>query len=211
MTAGSTLKRIRKCERDARKQYIVSAAMKLLEEKSFYEIGVRNIAVEVGVSVASIYTYFHSRDDIFLEVLLQNIYQIKRQLEKCLENEANTDDLAAVVVDYFIDNKPTFQIMSHFLISFGINEKTMKRFNAVRMYFRRIFGESIKKAHGCENTCFFTDAFFASLAGAVMTFRFYPGRTSEERRKYIHKLAFLIMTEGYNLDFLTGMQHNLFR
>lgn len=45
--------------------------------------------------------------------------------------------------------------------------------------------------------------FFASLAGVVMTFRNYPGR-SGKRRKYMHKLALLVMHEGNSLDVLSG-------
>ncbi|MEZ4549072.1 MAG: helix-turn-helix domain-containing protein [Desulfobacterales bacterium] len=54
-----------------RKQLIIKAANGTFEEKSFHEIGMRDIAVKAGVSAASIYRYFPSRDDLFVEALIQ--------------------------------------------------------------------------------------------------------------------------------------------
>lgn len=204
MSERSTFMKLREDEREVRKTLIIAAAMKLFEEKSFHEIGMRDIAAEAGVSAASIYRYFPSRDDLFVEALIQDINKIEQLLEKRLEQGSGIEDLAVAVVDYLIDNEATFQMMCHFMIRGGINQRALKKFNAVQRYFLKMFDEVVKKAQGVESIRFFTHAFFASLAGVVMTFRNFPGRSMEERREYMHKLALLIMHEGNSLEVLSA-------
>jgi AcrR family transcriptional regulator len=173
--------------------------MKLFEKKTFHEIGMRDIASEAGVSAASIYRYFPSRDDLFVEALIRDINKIEKLLEIRI-NEGNTiDSLAVAVVDYFIDNEATFQMMCHFLMRGEENPRALKKFNAVLLYFTKMFDVVVKKAEGAGTLAFHSQAFFASLAGIVMTFRNYPGRSPAERREYMHKLALLIMREGSSL------------
>eukprot|EP00831_Metopus_contortus_P040510 TRINITY_DN31743_c0_g1_i1.p1 TRINITY_DN31743_c0_g1~~TRINITY_DN31743_c0_g1_i1.p1 ORF type:complete len:150 (-),score=46.93 TRINITY_DN31743_c0_g1_i1:198-647(-) len=98
----------------------------------------------------------------------------------------------------FLDNEPTFQMMCHFLMrgdeTPGVNEK----FGAVQLRFLEMFEKVVKTLSGGEEavTQLHIRAFFASLAGIVMTFRHFPGYTDQERRAYLHKLALLIMSGG---------------
>lgn len=195
--------KLREDEREVRKSLIMEAAMKLFEEKLFHEIGMRDIAKEAGVSAATIYRYFPSRDDLFVEALIQDMNNIEKRLEQRLEEGTSAiEDLAIAVVDYLIDNEASFQMMCHFMIRGGINPRAMNKFNAVQVYFMNMFDEVVKKAGYRGDNRYFTQAFFASLAGVVMTFRNYPGRTKEERRKHMHTLAMLILREGSELKFL---------
>ena len=194
----STFKQLREDEREVRKQLIIKAAMDLFNEKSFHEIGMRDIAVKAGVSAASIYRYFPSRDDLFVEALMQDMSTIEKRLQFRLESGDNIEDLAIAVVDYMIDNEATFQMMCHFMIrGEKIDDpKAVKKFNGVQRYFLNMFDSVIHNTEGSENLRLNTQAFFASLAGVVLTFRNYPGRTAEEKRKAMHNLALLIMRQG---------------
>ncbi|MEZ4577106.1 MAG: helix-turn-helix domain-containing protein [Desulfobacterales bacterium] len=58
----------------------MKAANGTFEEKSFHEIGMRDIAVKAGVSAASIYRYFPSRDDSFVEALIQDTSTLLKKL-----------------------------------------------------------------------------------------------------------------------------------
>lgn len=196
MTQQSTFMKLKEDEREVRKQLIISAAMTLFDERSFHEIGMRDIAAEAGVSAASIYRYFPSRDDLFVEALIQDINKIEGELEKRITAGGTLDELAIAVVDYLIDNESTFQMMCHFMIRGEVNQRALKKFNAVQRYFLNMFDKAVNKAEGVSNIRFFTHAFFASLAGVVLTFRNYPGRSQEERREYMHRLAILIIKEG---------------
>jgi len=197
MPEKSTFMKLRQDEREVRKQLIISAAMTLFDEKSFHEIGMRDIASEAGVSAASIYRYFPSRDDLFVEALIQDINKIEGELEKRIQEGATIDELAIAVVDYLIDNESTFQMMCHFMIRGEINERALKKFNAVQRYFLNMFNEAVSKSNNYKEVQFFTHAFFASLAGVVLTFRNYPGKSKDERRQYMHRLALLIIKEGH--------------
>ena len=139
----------------------------------------------------------------FTDCNIQDINNIEKVLQERLASGQNKiEDLAVAAVDYLIDNEATFQMMCHFMIRGGINPRAMKKFNAVQVYFMNMFDEIVKKAEGGENMRLFTEAFFASLTGVVMTFRNYPGRSKEEKRKHMHKLALLIMTDGSQLESL---------
>lgn len=192
----STFKQLREDEREVRKQLIIKAAMELFEEKSFHDIGMRDIAVKAGVSAASIYRYFPSRDDLFVEALLQDINNIEQRLQQRVDNGDSIEDLAIAIVDYLIDNEATFQMMCHFMIRGELNPQALKKFNGVQRYFLKMFDSVLKQMESAENRRLNTQAFFASLAGVVLTFRNYPGRTAEEKRRAMHKLALLIMHQS---------------
>ena len=196
MPEKSTFKQLREDEREVRKQLIVKAAMALFEEKSFHEIGMREIAVKAGVSAASIYRYFPSRDDLFVEALIQNINIIGKLLQRRVENGDNMETITLAVIDYMVDNEATFQMMVHFMIRGELNPHALKKFNGVQRYFLDMFDKVVKETEDAGNLRLNTQAFFASLAGVVLTFRNYPGRTAEEKRKAIHKLALIIMRQG---------------
>ncbi|MBS3732910.1 MAG: TetR/AcrR family transcriptional regulator [Desulfobacterales bacterium] len=196
MSEKSTFEQLREDEREVRKRLIIKAAMELFEEKSFHEIGMRDIALKAGVSAASIYRYFPSRDDLFVEALIQDIHHIEQRLKNRWENGSNIEDLAIAVVDYLIDNEATFQMMVHFMIRGELNPQALKKFNSVQRHFLDMFQKAVEHTEGSEHLHLNAQAFFASLSGVVLTFRNYPGRTEEEKRKAIHKLALMIMHQG---------------
>ncbi len=202
MTEKSAFLQLRENEREKRKTLIISAAMNLFKGKSFHEIGMRDIATEAGVSPASIYRYFPSRDDLFVEALIRDINNIEKLLNVSAASNTSIESLTIGVVDYFIDNEATFQMMCHFLMRGEENQNAYKKFNAVMLYFTKMFDEVVAKISGAGGLRFHSQAFFASLAGIVMTFRYYPGRSTKERRVYMHKLALLIMREGSALSAL---------
>lgn len=196
MSDKSTFEQLREDEREVRKQLIIKAAMELFEEKSFHEIGMRDIALKAGVSAASIYRYFPSRDDLFVEALIQDINVIEKRLQFRLESGSKIEELAIAVVDYMIDNEATFQMMVHFMIRGELNPQALKKFNSVQRYFLNMFESVVRQTEGAENLRLNAQVFFASLAGVVLTFRNYPGRTADEKRKSIHNLALLILRQG---------------
>ncbi|OAO77506.1 helix-turn-helix domain-containing protein [Geobacillus sp. FSL K6-0789] len=57
-------------EREARKQLIIDAAIRLFSQKSISNVGMRDIAKEAGISPALIYRYFKDRDDLFVTAFL---------------------------------------------------------------------------------------------------------------------------------------------
>lgn len=194
----SSFELLRESERETRKDLIITAATELFREKNFWDISMRDIAGMAGVSASSLYRYFPSRDDLFIEALLIDINKIEILLNERMVRGEGLEALTLAVVDYFLDNEPTFQMMCHFLMrgdeTPGVNEK----FGAVQLRFLKMFEKVVRTLAGGEEalTQLHIRAFFASLSGIVMTFRHFPGYTDQERRGYIHKLALLIMSDG---------------
>ncbi len=196
----SSFERLRENEREIRKELIITAAMELFEKKNFWDISMRDIANTAGVSASSLYRYFPSRDDLFIEALLQDINHIEVLLKERMVKGEGIDALAIAVVDYCLDNEPTFQMMCHFLMRGDENPSVNDKFGSVQLYFLRMFEKVVHSIAGEKAvTELHIQAFFASLAGIVMTFRHFPGYNDAERRAYIHKLAMLIMREGGGL------------
>ena len=185
--------RMREDEREIRKTLIINAAMILFERMPFQEIGMRDIAAEAGVSAASIYRYFPSRDDLFAEALIRDIIIVEQRFEKRMEDQsASIEELAVEVVDYLFDNEPTYQMMSYFMTKVDMESHIVNRFNTVSRYFLDLLDQVLIRTGATNNIRYYSQALFASLAGVVMAFRNYPGQSKEERRKHIHRLALLV-------------------
>ncbi|MFP4445927.1 MAG: TetR/AcrR family transcriptional regulator [Desulfosudaceae bacterium] len=204
MPDKSSFKDLKQTERETRKGIILEAAIKLFNEKVLHRVGMRDIAAETGISAATIYRYFDSRDDIIVEALVQDINAIEKRLEVLLKNEEITiKELAVAVVDYLLDNEPTFQMMCYFLTSSSVDPEARKKFDLVQEYFINMFNMKLNKK-GFSSHALFTNAFFASICGVVLTFRNYPGLNPEEKREYMHQMAMTIITEGGALSMLKG-------
>ncbi len=201
MPGKSSFKDLREEEREMRKTIILDSAVKLFNEKVFHQVGMRDIAAEAGISAATIYRYFPSRDDIIVEALLQDINAIEKRLESILAaDEISIKDITIEVVDYLIDNEATFQMMCYFLTCGAVDAAAMEKFKLIQEYFLNMFNMKLK-SKGIAGDVLFTHAFFASMTGVVLTFMHYPGLSQEEKRGYMHKLALAIIQEGRKLSF----------
>lgn len=191
MNNKSTLVKLKENEREVRKNLIITAAVNLFASKPFNQVSMRDIAAEAGISPASIYRYFQDRDELFVETLYREGMVIGENLKKLLEEDkdASIEKLASDFVEYLLDHDSFFQMMTHFMVDGGINEKFLERFNATERYLLNIFDELFIKIGVKENVRLISHAFFASLNGILITFRNYPGRSGEEIRKHMLRLA----------------------
>jgi len=191
MDQKSTLIKLKENEREVRKNLIINASVSLFARKPFNQVSMRDIAAEAGISPASIYRYFLDRDELFIEALYREGKVIGKNLEKLLEENKNAsiEKMACDFVEYLLDHDSFFQMMTHFMIDGGINEKSLERFNTTERYLINIFDNIFIKIGVKENVRFFSHAFFASLNGILITFRNYPGRNEEEIRKHMLRLA----------------------
>ena len=194
MNNKSSLLQLRENEREVRKNLIINAAVSLFAQRPFNQVSMRDIAAQAGVSPASIYRYFSDRDELFVEAFFREGQDISDNLFNQLrENmDAPIEKIAVVFVDYLLDHENFFQMMAHFMIDGGINEKALERFNAAERRLLDIFDEAFSKLGVQENVRLHSHAFFAALNGILITFRKYPGRTDEEIRKHMHRLALLV-------------------
>lgn len=184
--AKSVLKQLKENEREVRRQLIIHAAKTLFSQNSFHEIGMRDIATEAGISVASLYQYFPSQDDLFVEILTNDIKQIKSRLWK---PRREIEDLAIDIVNFLVENEDIFQMMSHFMIKGEKNQETLRKFNVIQVLFLDMFDRALIRAGESPQGNYYSHAFFASLFGNVITFRNYPSSDPSTHRKSLHHMA----------------------
>ncbi|MEW5817513.1 MAG: TetR/AcrR family transcriptional regulator [Spirochaetota bacterium] len=194
MQKKSTLMILKENEREARKRLIVESSISLFASKPFDTVSMRDIARETGISPGSIYRYFTDKDDLFLEAFSYKAEEICHNLEKRLAENKDTslEDIAVIFVSYLFEHDSFFQMMTHFMTSGTINESSLARFNETERYLLDLFDSSFKKIGIIQNVRLISHAFFAALNGVMITFRRYPGRSEEEIKKHIDRLAILL-------------------
>ncbi len=189
----STFHKLRKEERETRKNLIVDAAMDLFSQKDFHKIGMRDIAKRAGISAAAIYRYFPSRDDVFVEALVRHMQVVEELFEKKVQaGRTSLEELAMGSVDYLLENESVFQMMGHFMITGQIQLKALERYNAMQRHFLDILEKVNNQTDVGMNNRLVTHAIYASVTGVVMAFKNYPGRSPEEIKHHIHRLVRII-------------------
>ena len=189
----STFQKLRKEERETRKNLIIDAAMDLFSQKDFHKIGMRDIAKRAGISAAAIYRYFPSRDDVFVEALGRHMKVVEALFEKKVEEGRTTlEELAMGSVNYLLENESVFQMMGHFMVTGQIQPKALDRYNAMQRHFLDILERVNNQTDIGNHNRLVTHAIYASVTGVVMTFKNYPGRSPEEIKRHIYRLIRIV-------------------
>ncbi len=86
---------------NARKEEIISVCEKLYKKTSFKDITVRDIGKETSVGRTSFYTYFQTKDEIFLTILAREYNEWAQELINLtkLSKTIKKDDLAQAIAD----------------------------------------------------------------------------------------------------------------
>ncbi len=180
-------------EREARRELFIYATLNLLEQMPFDEIGMRDIAAEVGVSAASIYRYFPSREDLFVEAFIKDISVFQFWLEKKMSGKNMTiEEFSQAVAGHLLESEPTFQMMSFLMIKGKMNPVLLKKFNALQRSFIDKIDDIIAQAGVTSHIRLFSHTFLAAIVGLLMTFRNYPGREKEDISNHIQRLTEII-------------------
>ncbi len=196
MGKRSTFLELKESERAYRRDLILDAAMSLFAERPFHEIGMRDIANEAGISPASIYRYFSSRDDILAEILGHEVSEGSQRQQKRLETgRASLEDIAAGIVDFFMEKEATLQMLNYFLLKEEVDEEARNKFSAIQVHYLEQF-DQVLQSMGCDpdNVRLFSRAFFASLLGIIISFRNSPDKSSETNKKHVYRLAKMTAT-----------------
>lgn len=177
-------------EREARRELFIYATLNLLEKMPFDEIGMRDIAAEVGVSAASIYRYFASREDLFVEAFIKDMSVLQFWLEKKMKGgPMNIEAFSMAIADHLIESEPTFQMMSFLMIKGKMNPDLLIKFNTLQRSFIDKIDQVLENAGASACLRLFSHTYLSAITGLLMTFRNYPGRTKEETKHHIKRLA----------------------
>jgi len=115
---GLRERRIR--ERENRRSAILSAARKLFFEKGFRPVTVDSIAKRAELSKGSIYLHFDSKEEIYAQILLQDIEQFHAGALKVRKQGGTASEmilkLSDTYVDFFLNDKELFRILMTFMV-----------------------------------------------------------------------------------------------
>jgi AcrR family transcriptional regulator len=184
--AKSILKQLKEDEREVRRKLIINAAKILYKKCSFHDIGMRDIANEAGISVASLYQYFPSQDDLFVAMLKTEMMAIRTKL---WTGKLTLEDISINIVDFLIDNEDIFMMMSHFMIKGEKKPDTLEKFNIIQELFLNMLESALSKSAPNINKGFYSHAFFTALFGNVITFRNYPNTTGATNRENLYHIV----------------------
>jgi AcrR family transcriptional regulator len=110
----------RKREKESRKSAILKAARKLFFEKGFKSVTVESIAKKAELSKGAVYLYFKSKDEIYSQILLNEIDEFHKNITDLFMGEQRASDmlfqLSSIYVDFFLKERELFRILMTFML-----------------------------------------------------------------------------------------------
>ena len=120
---GSTIlafEKRRRREKENRKSAILKAARKLFFEKGFKSVTVESIARKAELSKGAVYLYFKSKDEIYSQILLDDIDKFHKKVADLFEEGGQASDmlfrLSSTYVDFFLRDRELFRILMTFML-----------------------------------------------------------------------------------------------
>ncbi|HSA15216.1 MAG TPA: TetR/AcrR family transcriptional regulator, partial [Spirochaetota bacterium] len=86
MSESNTFSKLRKQEKDLRRNIIIDAAEEEFVSKPFNKVNMRDIAKKAGISPASIYRYFPDQQSLFIEAFVRGTIDIFEKLSNTVNN-----------------------------------------------------------------------------------------------------------------------------
>lgn len=179
-------------ERETRRQIVVDSALALFAKKPFYEVGMREVALEAGISAATIYRYFESQEELFHEAFIQEIDTASKAFTVMLKKEepAGLEEFGMAFVDHLIENESTFQMMTYLMLKNKLANPVMGKFDSLtKIFFDLCEKLLVKNGATSSSIRLYSHSYIASLAGILMTFRNSPLKNKKAVRDHIHTLV----------------------
>lgn len=191
MNTESKFAELKEKEREARKQIIIESALALFAKKAFYEVGMRDVADEAGVSPATLYRYFPSQEELFVEAFIQDISAVSLEFENMVKKEqpATIEECAITYVDHLFQNDSTFQMMTYILLKDHLDKSALAKFGSVTRIFFDIVERLLRRYGTQEDVRLYVHAFIAAMTGIIITFRNHPVKKKEEIREHILQIT----------------------
>ena len=213
-----------KRERQARSDAILAAALRVFGEHGLEHSTIEMIAREAEVAVGTIYLYFSSRDDLFLNLLVARVEQLReRYLEIHAAKRAPLDelrDVAGAYLDHIRESREMF--LSQQSAGWSKLSRRIKRASEIRNYKRvielshEVFGlwertiarvidaGLIANSMGPAKTA---AVMWASINGAFMLLgddNFFRDITGLDPEHFIHEALESHLVKDYSLGKNTG-------
>ena len=105
-------------ERETCRSLILNTAKRLFFREGFLSVTVEKIAREAELAKGSIYLHFQSKEEIYTQILLEEINSFYRQIEFLETPEAQASkrllQFSEIYLELFLHNRELFRIMMNF-------------------------------------------------------------------------------------------------
>jgi AcrR family transcriptional regulator len=178
----TTFPSLKEKEREERKDIIIGAAEKLFTTEPFDRVNMRRIAQEAETTPTTIYRYFADQQALFGEVFIRGIKKCADELEKVLsENDApSIEEISRAYVGFLKTNEQYFKMMTRFMMDDTLSDEILESLQQASNILIDKFEKLFKNHPANHDRRMISQAFFAALSGAAITFRKYPGKDQEE-------------------------------
>lgn len=175
---------------DKRKEEIIEACIKVYETKSFKEITIKDIGEATSFSRTSIYNYFQTKEEIFLELFKREYHFWIYELEEILKNNEHLskDEFAKLLSKSIENRKNMLKLLSMNMYDLEENSRM-----ELLIDFKVVFGKSMETVKKCLDKFFnkmtekekteFIYSFFPFMYGI------YPYTMVTDRQKEAMQLA----------------------
>ena len=202
MDTPSTLNQLKEKERETRRLLIIDAARRLFGDHTYDTVSMADIARTAGIAKSSIYTYFSSQEDLFVEVVARDSEQFLSELERAVsESRPNgPGPVMRLYLDYYFHQEAQWRMITRFALHGNIGVDASDRLNKVSRRLMDLLEQSIAGHISVpDDPRLLAHALFSMLSGILIAFRKYPGRSESERLAHIRKVGRLMeqMLDAY--------------
>ncbi len=183
---------------DKRKEEIINACLKLYETRNFKDITIKDIGDIISLSRPSIYNYFHTKEEIFLELLKREYILWIEELEKMIQEnkELDKEKFAELLAKSVESRQRMLKLLSMNMYDIEENSRLEKL-----VEFKEVFAKSMETMKLCLDKFFkqmqeeekidFIYTFFPFMYGI------YPYTMATDKQKQAMKIV------GYPYNYMT--------
>ena len=187
----NTLSKLKEKERATRQNLIMKAARKAFGQKTYDKVSMAEIAKAAGIAKSSIYTYFSSQEELYIQIAFKDSQDFIREFKNIIEQE--NKDIIKVTINYFLDyyilHEAQWRMITHFALHGNKDQKSVEKLNHVGRELLDLFDYVFLKLGKKENVRLLSHTLFSALSGILIAFRNYPGRTEEERLIHMKRIG----------------------
>jgi AcrR family transcriptional regulator len=121
-------------DQSVRKKQIMEKAKELFAEKGYYPVTMEEVAEACGVAKGTVYLYFDSKADLFIEIFVAAHKEIIEQVKRIIGAGKNFVETVSEFFDYF----EKFIRGDRFFMRFGKVRKELKGVNVPLECFHKI-------------------------------------------------------------------------
>lgn len=178
-------------ERETRKNLILDAAERQFATKPFDKVSMKEIANEAQLSKSSIYNYFHSQEELFIEVALRDTDILLDELVHVMNNnrEPSIAYIIDAFIDFFINHDSIFRMSSLFMLLGNLSNESLSKVNPVLRKLMEVFDAVIIKMNYKGDVRLLSHTLFSALSGILISYKNYPSRSEEEKIKHMKKIG----------------------